>query len=423
MSSRAVPAGEGARARSSRLRSLLPNLLLAVVSLGVMLLGLEVLARLAGPAPGKERDERARYTEHDPYLGWRKTPGARAVYQRREYTSEVTINRLGLRDREREYAAASGTFRILALGDSYIEAYSVPLSEAVTQVMEKSLDRPSCPVEVINGGTTGYSTDQEYLFYHHEGYRYAPNVVVVFFHYNDVLYNGQARYYRLAKPLLVPTDDGVTLSNYPVPPPPSAPPAAAAGAPRRRVEGSAAWYWLKERLMVGAPRTFDALGRLGLWDPLGGDGISDELLVYRRRRPLDIQQGWKMTDRILAALAREVEDRRGRLLVAYVPSIMEVSQRAWDLTRMRYNMRPDLWDRELVFHRLEKSAQDGRFALLDLTPALRRHDHGMFGEPYFVRDGHWNALGHRVAADEVRRYLAEQRWLPGCIPVQAARAQ
>ena len=49
-----------------------------------------------------------------------------------------------------------------------------------------------------------------------------------------------------------------------------------------------------------------------------------------------------------------------------------------------------------------------------LTPALSREDRGILGEPYFVRDGHWNAVGHRVAAESVRAYLEDARWLPDC---------
>lgn len=67
-----------------------------------------------------------------------------------------------MRDRERSYAAAPGAFRILALGDSFVEAYSVPLEDSVTQVLERSLPSSEAPIEVINGGTAGYSTGQEY---------------------------------------------------------------------------------------------------------------------------------------------------------------------------------------------------------------------------------------------------------------------
>ena len=80
-------------------RSLLVNLGLAAASLAVALLALEAFARLAlrGRGGGKERDEASLYMEYDPHLGWRHRPGARALYRRREYTTEVAINGHGLR--------------------------------------------------------------------------------------------------------------------------------------------------------------------------------------------------------------------------------------------------------------------------------------------------------------------------------------
>src|SRR5262245_34654012 len=156
----------------TRRRPLLANLALAAASAGLVLLGLEGLLRVvrARQGSGKEEATLDRYSEHDPVLGWKKRPGARATYNRREYRTQVAINGLGLRDRERTYAAPSGTFRILALGDSFLEGYSVPLEDTVTQALEGQLARPDCPVEVVNGGTSAWSTDQEYLFYREEGH-------------------------------------------------------------------------------------------------------------------------------------------------------------------------------------------------------------------------------------------------------------
>ena len=47
----------------------------------------------------------------------------------------------------------------------------------------------------MNGGTAGYSTDQEMLFYETEGHRYQPRVVVLFFYYNDVVYNDRQEFF------------------------------------------------------------------------------------------------------------------------------------------------------------------------------------------------------------------------------------
>jgi hypothetical protein len=396
----------------------LGKLLLLAGSLAVVFGGFEAALRVAHRSTqGKERDERSTYMQPDAYLGWSKRPGARITYTRREYTVEVAINSRGLRDREREYGRVPGRFRILALGDSFIEAYSVPFEASLTAVLERTLTKQDCWVEVINAGTSGYSTDQEYLFYQREGVRYAPDVVVLFFHYNDLLHNVYERYYRLPKPLLDVSGPQIRQVNFPVPPPPPADPPRA----RKAAEGSLAWYWIRERLMVGAPRTFNLLARAGLWDPLGGDTPSEELHAYQKRRSQEMQYAWRVTDRILAGLAREVSSRGARLLVAYVPARMEVSDRDWDLSRLRYEMSEDRWDRRLVWQRLARSAESGGFQILDLTEGLRQAE-GLFRPTYYPYDGHWTVRGHRAAAADVALWLRREGWLSACVDESARDA-
>jgi len=281
---------------SPRLRATILNAGLALASFGVVLALLEGAARLAerSRGGGKERDEASRYVEHDPRLGWRKKPGARVRYERREYSVEVAINAHGLRDPERPATPAPGTFRILALGDSFVEGYTVDMPLTVTQVLEKSLSTPACPVEVLNAGTAAYSTDQEYLFYLDQGVRYAPQVVLLFAYYNDVLWNQAVNYFGSPKPLLEKRGDQLVLSNDPVPPryrgptPPPPPPPPAAKKKMR----SAAYEWVTSRLARGAPRAYNALARAGFWAPLGGDEPDDQMRVFKRSRQPVIEAAW-----------------------------------------------------------------------------------------------------------------------------------
>ena len=182
------------------------------------LLVLEGLARLlrARRGGGKEAGEARLYNEYDPLLGWRKKPGARVTYRRREYTVEVAVNSRGLRDPERGYEAPPGTLRVLALGDSFLEGYTVPLEQTVTQVLERELLARRCPARVVNGGTQAYSTDQEYLFYRSEGVKYAPQVVALFFYYNDVVYNDRQEYFQTPKPIFEMGGGALRLHRYPV---------------------------------------------------------------------------------------------------------------------------------------------------------------------------------------------------------------
>jgi hypothetical protein len=403
----------------SRPRQLLSNLGLAAGSCALVLLGLEGFARLAlsGAGGGKERDEASQYMEHDPQRGWRHRAGARATYRRREYTTEVVINAQGLRGADRDYAAPPGTLRVLALGDSFVEGYTVPEDQTVTQVLEAKLRASGCPAEVLNAGHAAYSTDQEYLFYRDEGVKYSPQVVLLFFYYNDILSNTIANYFGSPKPLLEPEGGTMRLTNDPVPrPAPPDPRLAGVRAPPRALKGSVALEWVRDRLARGAPRAYNRLAVLRLWEPLGGDTVEkgDQLRVYKRRRQPEIEAAWTRTAEILQALAREARAHGSRFGIVYVPSRMEVSDRDWELTKVSYGLDESVWERGLVARRVQAIGQEGGFPVLDLTPALRRVTGPLSGEPYLLYDGHWNARGHRAAAEAVASFLKSEQWVSTC---------
>jgi hypothetical protein len=388
--------------------------LLVLAAIGLCLAVAEVVARLArrGRGAGREGNERALYVQPDPRLGWRKSPGAKATYRRREYTVEVAVNAAGMRDPERTIAKPPGVFRILAVGDSFVEGYTVPIESTVSQRLERLLGAP-CAVEVLNGGTQGYSTDQEYLFYVDDGQRYAPDIVLLFFYYNDVVPNTWKNSWGAPKPLLWIPNGEPQIANFPVPPPAVA--AAPAPPARRPPAGSAAVAWIQERLARGAPRAHEKLASWGLWPPISQEVIEpgDQMRVYKRQRQPPIEQAWTLTARILAAFARAAAAGGARFLVVYVPSRFEVSDRDWELTQVRYGL-TERWDRTLVRERLEEIGRAVSFPVLDLTPALRAADRGLLGGPYLLFDAHWNELGHATAARAVESWLRRHAWLPAC---------
>jgi len=393
-----------------RLRSAYINVGLSLAVIAVTLLVMEGVARvlIARRGRGKEQNEFAQYQVPDPVLGWRDKPNARVFFRRREYEVELRTNAHGLRDRERSYEGSA--FRVLALGDSFPEAYSVPLEQSVTQVLEKRLTSPACPIEVINGGVAGYSTDQEYLAYRQEGVRYHPQVVVLFFCYNDVLATISSFQYGRPKPVLDFRPLHPLVANQPVPTPPPPPPASAT---RRQAEGgSALWGWTKERLQR-RPKLYNALAKLGLFRPIRPVYPPPELSVYFRRAPPEVDRAWGQVDRILGALAKETEAHGTRFLVAYVPNRFEVSDGDLRVTRAWYGLDEASWGRAPVLRRLNDVASARGFPVLDLTPALRKVDDPL-RSPYYEYDGHWNAIGHRAAAATIAEWLAVQGWLPPC---------
>jgi len=401
--------------RSSRWRTALGNLTLASASLALVLATLEVSLRLVhrGRGGGKEGQEEAHYLEYDPLLGWRKIPGSRVTYSRREYNVDVRINSCGLRDPERGYEAPPGTHRLLALGDSFLEGYTVPLEQTVTQVLERRLGEGGCPAEVINGGTAAYSTDQELLFFRSEGKRYSPRVVLVFFYYNDIVYNDRQFYFGRVKPAFqMVGEDGIELHMHPVRRAAASPPLV--DDVDEDTEGSALLEWVRERLWAGAPRAHNLIARTGLWTPIRPQHPRLELRVYDSQAWPAVEEAWAKTAAVLRALAQDVREIGSRLLLVYVPSRMEVQDDSWALTRFLYGLEGERWDRGLVARRLARLGEADGYAVLDLTAGLRRADRGLLGRPYFDHDGHWTAIGHATAARELHVFLERREWLEEC---------
>ena len=84
--------------------------------------------------------------------------GANYVYRLPEESVPVSYNADGWRDRLRTKDKPKSTLRVVVLGDSYMEAYSVRFEEALSARLEKLLSAANRRVEVVNLGVGGYGT-------------------------------------------------------------------------------------------------------------------------------------------------------------------------------------------------------------------------------------------------------------------------
>src|SRR5262249_56711745 len=97
-------------------------------------------------------------------LGWRNRPGAEARLRGIEYDVSVHINSRGLRGPECEYQRTGRARRVLLLGGSFAEGYTVSEDKTVRARLEERLRTSGCgPVEVINGGGARDGTEREGL--------------------------------------------------------------------------------------------------------------------------------------------------------------------------------------------------------------------------------------------------------------------
>ena len=262
-------------------------------------------------------------------------------------------------------------------------------------------------MEVINGGTTGYGIDQEYLFFLQVGARYDPDVVVLLFYYNDLTDDTVA---GLDKPRFELRGGELMLRNSPVPPP--APTVAARLAQPYKLKpfrGSIALRLLSSRAEASNPKLHEWLVGLGLAEASRpAQAIPDEFWPFRPPRQLG-REPWRKPAAILAALQAAVEGKGARLLVLYVPVRFELDDSVWDETRERHGL-GERWTRDGAIDWLRRACHALGIPLIDLRGALREQQAVGRGA-YFPSDGHWNENGHDLAAREIARRLRTTRWL------------
>jgi len=363
----------------------------------------ELVLRMAGigyPALSRPDDDR----------GWALWPGARGRYEA-EGSAFLVINREGLRDRDHLRTKPPGTLRIAVLGDSYAEAREVPAEQAFWSVLEGDLNRSwggaghERQVEVLNFGVRGYGTLQELLTLNCCVWDYSPDVVLLaFYSGNDVSDNSPAldrSTTQYARPYLRATSTGWTVDRS-----------------FRRD-----WRFRAGKLvapLVAHSRVLQLIihaqhlilhSRSRSRATLGEAWLDSELGVDFRLYPEPDDQQWKQawhtTESLLTMMAHEVSDHGARFAVVCVTNPIQVYPDP--AIRERFAQQLGVGDLLLPNRRIRAVGEREGFPVLDLAPDLQAYadQHHAFLHGFANTGvGHWNALGHQIAGNELASWMA-----------------
>ncbi len=410
----------------NQIGKVLGRVALALLGLALALLLLEGCVRLLGISP--PADPLPPLWEPHPYLGWFHTPNSGGLWYSEygEYQGDVHINARGLRDREIGYDNPDDTYRILILGDSYAEGLHVALEQTFAKQLEARLTGGDRAVEVINGGVSGWGTDQEAIFYAIEGFRYAPELVLLLlFTRNDVLNNygplETARVKAVQKPFFRLEEGELVVPTFPFEPPPGTgsppPPLLAIG---DWLRARSALYRLTTPYLRKIPATRRALGPLGL---LGGVGVAlaDEpdlpvtFEVYQAPPSAEWEEAWVLTGALVRRLDEEVKTRGGQLAVVIVNAPEQVYPERWAaISKAMAPSQDHSWDPGAPNRRLAAILDEADIPYLDLLPIFQEAAEQPETPPlYFYFDFHWSPAGHALAAEGVESFLRERGMLNG----------
>ncbi|MCX8072599.1 MAG: GDSL-type esterase/lipase family protein [Candidatus Binatia bacterium] len=383
----------------SRRGEVLVGLALATIGVVGALAFVEIGVRLLHLVPD-------RFWEPDPKMGVRLVASKRGWWtqEEREFVVPVEINAQGLRDVPRSYAKPPGVYRVLVVGDSFVEAMHVRLDEMFTRRLERLLDGVSASkrVEVVSAGVSGWGTASELLWLQEEGVRYQPNLVLLSFYPGNDIKNNSPNLEETLPPVY--DEEGnlrYVRSNK------------AKGAENPRLLArSKAYAFLRQLVFLRQPAVGRALERLGLVRlppaaaPRLRNGLPVDYGVYEVPADEVWRDAWRRTERLL----REVRDTAGKMGAQFgivvIAGREQVSGASWDRILATYpEAKSKQFDLEQPEQWVEQWCQAERVPCLRLTPPFRAAVAAGQGPLHFWFDGHWTPEGHRVAADEVRKFL------------------
>jgi hypothetical protein len=333
-------------------------LALVLVAVLLTLCAAELAARALAPHWAPQHAERS-FWRHDALLGWSHRPGQRGTLRHPDFAVQVQISEQGFRDAEYPLGRVDGLRRMLVLGDSFAWGFGVERDAILWTRLE--LRHPGW--EIINTAVSGYGTDQQLLFFQERGRAFAPDVVALHFHPNDLDDVAAARRYGYPKPHFTLGPEGLVLGNVPVP--------------------GLSLPWRTRRWLRESSYLFNRLQIVEqLLDAQGPRRLRSAGLTPGTGGPAD---GRAVAAALLARLDRACRDAGARLVVVGSPAPDDV--RVW----------------------LGRTLSDLGVPYAPLDAAFR----GRPRETYkFPNDPHWNAAGQGIAADAVEEFLVETAILP-----------
>jgi hypothetical protein len=263
-------------------------------------------------------------------------------------------------------------YRVLFLGDSFTYGTGVNDDQTFVARIEKILRAEPLSVEVLNAGCPGKGTDYALKCFQTVGRKFHPDLTVLGVFCNDFQDNARGEYYNIGRQgdlsarALKCNRIKTVLFHLP------------------------GYNWLiswSQAANLVKKAGMDVL--LNRARDMGPDAAAGLVVSYKRgaeclANPTDK----KLTNIYLEQLNAAVKSAGGSLMVFYLPDDEEVSE-----YRRTRTISPD--ERAML-----RIAADNGLILWSLTPLLAHS--GQPIERLYLKEGHWTAAAHEVAA----RYLS-----------------
>lgn len=325
-----------------------------------------------------------------------------------EYHHQIVLNNYGLHDTDFTLEKPAGAYRVLVLGDSFVQGWQVTRLQGFPALVETALNARdgTPPVEVLNMGVDAYGTDRELLLYAALGDRFQPDTVLLVMYIGNDVQDNQIdlearRYgYRLNRPYFsLDATDNLVVHHLPT------------VASELLPEGMAG-RWLAG---LSAQPSLDAEAR----PPEHPAVLSTE--PYTLEYPVELgvflpedahwSDAWRLTEALVVQLRDLVVADGRRFAVAIIPDRRTVHAEDWAATIQAYRQSEGA-DPLMPGTRLATLLSAQGIPVLNLTNSLKASATATGERLYYPVDGHFNAAGHAVTAQRLGVWLHTEGLVP-----------
>lgn len=316
--------------------------------------------------------------------GWFVTPT-------HEYYTWVTVNSQGWRDTEHQFDKASGIFRIVLVGDSFVENFQVPLEDTFFQIAEKKINsaNPTPKIEVIALGLGDTGTAQQLQIIENYASLYKPDLVIHFFYMGNDVKNNSAKlqgdpyrlYFKLQDGQLQATPF-VTRSSL---------------AQQRFLSFVKNNSNLVEWLLDQKGKIFTKI-----------DGYPIDYQVYSINYSEEYQQAWEVTKAQIKEAKNQVSNLGADYWLVTIPAQEQVDGQFWqDVISFYPKMQKLYFDLARPDKIIREFCSQENLGCLFTTDFFKEKFAQNNQRLFYRKDGHWNSAGSSLMADILGEFLRD----------------
>jgi len=361
---------------------------LLLFSLGLTFFVLEIIVRAIDKSPHQDI-----YTRDPNTSLLILKPEQEFVVKQECFENKIISNSFGFNSREYDIKKPDDVFRIVIVGDSFVESNQIPLANTFFTKLEEKLNSQEdkqYKYEIIPFGISSHGTYLNLIYLKEYAMQYQPDLIIdAFLVANDVTDD-------FVK--LNPSDqfdqNGNIILSLPELPEPNF---------KTKIKSTIKNIFKKSALIMFSYEKYLAQQSSSI---IAEDDVELDKQVFLSEYSQEWQQAWDNQEKFLAEFQNIAIANNIDFLLLSLTEAYRVHDNLFDELDEKYKNQ-EIFDYNKPETILQEIADEHKFSYLALYPAFKKRAQNTTESTVWSCDGHWNELGHDWASDIIYGYLTD----------------